>query len=84
MAVRYLGLILPVVVTYWFSQELDSRLGFTRWTLVMVSLGTAIWITATATLIVRHDRNGAAAIGVIYVLVDAWWWTIALGVVHFD
>jgi hypothetical protein len=25
-----------------------------------------------------------AAITVFYVLVDAWWWLLALGVLHFD
>jgi hypothetical protein len=84
MALRYLGLILPFVVTYWLSWVLGERFGSTHWTLAMVGLGAVIWIAATATLIVRRDWKGAAAISVIYVLVDAWWWIVALGVVHFD
>lgn len=47
MALRYLGLILPLAVTYWlvlsFGPSIESRL----WALTMVSLGAAIWIAAT-------------------------------------
>jgi hypothetical protein len=84
MAVRYLGLILPFAVTYWLAPGLGSRLESDGWRLAMVSLGAAIWIAATVTLIVRRDWKGAAAITVFYALVDAWWWIVALGVIRFD
>jgi hypothetical protein len=84
LTLRYLGIILPLVMTYF----LGFWLGFGRAGLdgfrVAVALAAASWIGFAVALAIRRDWAGVAAITVFYALVDAWWWLLALGVLHFD
>jgi len=84
LALRYLGIILPLALTYfvgfWLSFVWGSLDGFRA----AVALAAALWIGFAVALALRRDWAGVAAITVFYLLVDAWWWLLALGVLHFD
>jgi hypothetical protein len=67
-------------VGFWLSFVWGSLDGFRA----AVALAAALWIGFAVALAVRRDWAGVAAITVFYVLVDAWWWLLALGVLHFD
>lgn len=49
-----------------------------------MAVGAAFWIGLAVVLMCRRDWRGAAAITVFYLLVDAFWWVLALGIIHFD
>ncbi|MBC7292890.1 MAG: hypothetical protein H5T84_02060 [Thermoleophilia bacterium] len=48
-----------------------------------MAVGAAFWIGLAVVLMCRRDWRGAAAITVFYLLVDAFWWVLALGIIHF-
>ena len=81
---RWLGILLPLVMVYglglWLGFGRGSYSGFRT----PVMLGAALWVGFAVTLAWRRDWRGAAAISACYVLVDAWWWLLALGVIHTD
>jgi len=86
-ALRWLGILLPLIVTYPIVYPLVSWLGVdfnVHGLQVAVPVGAALWVGFTAALAWRRDWAGAAAVSVFYTLVDAWWWILALGIVHFD
>jgi hypothetical protein len=85
---RWLGLILPLVITYPIVLPFISWLGPEQWGLAgfqaTIGFGAALWIGFTVALAWRRDWTGAAAISAFYLIVDAWWWLLALEVIHFD
>ncbi|MFH0914909.1 MAG: hypothetical protein V1912_00485 [bacterium] len=84
LALRYLGIILPLVVTYWLGLWLGLSWGSLAGMQAIIAFGAALWIGFAAVLGLRRDWAGVGAITVFYVLVDAWLWLPALGVLHFD
>ncbi|MBN1630820.1 MAG: hypothetical protein JW990_13740 [Thermoleophilia bacterium] len=84
LTLRWLGIILPLAITYpVFSWILD---GFQRGSggfLALVATAAGLWIAFTVALAWRRDWAGAAAISAFYLVVDAWWWLLALEVIGF-
>ena len=85
---RWLGIILPLVITYPILYPFVSWLAPEQWGLAgfraMIAFAAALWVGFAIALAWRRDWKGALAITVFYLLVDAWWWLLALEVIHFD
>ena len=84
LALRYLGIILPLVTTYWLGLWLGLSWGSPAGMRAIIALGAALWIGFAVALGLRRDWAGVGAVSVFYALVDAWLWLPALGVLHFD
>jgi hypothetical protein len=89
MGLRWLGILVPLVVTYPFLFPLDLFVGWADGSSfvgfqVRMAIGAAIWVGLAAVLARRKDWAGAAAISVFYILVDAWWRILAVGLIHVD
>jgi hypothetical protein len=83
LALRWAGILLPLLLTYplipgapWFGSLLSFQ--------IRMACGAAIMVDLAATLLRCRDWRGAMAIVVFYVIADAYWWTLALGVIHID
>ena len=80
---RWLGIILPLVMTWLalvFVFGRGSLIGFQT----ALALSAALWVGLAIALGWRRDWKGALAISVFYVIADAYWWLLALRVIHFD
>ena len=78
--VRWLGILLPMVLSY----PLLPVDGFGAWFRPRVITAAALWLVLAAVLLIRRDWRGAAAITAVYVIVDAWWTLIAFRVLNLD
>jgi hypothetical protein len=74
LALRYLGIILPMVLSYglgaFYFGTSDNLTGY--W--VARILGAAALLGCAAALSLRRDWHGAAAITGVYLFFDAWLW----------
>lgn len=84
---RWLGIIMPLVVSYPIVYPLVSWAGVDfgqASARVLIPVAAALWLGFTVALGWRRDWRGAGAITVFYLIVDAWWWLLALGVIRLD
>jgi hypothetical protein len=69
LAIRYVGLVIPFVLTAFVPIfSIDSMAVF----LVFLSLGAAVWLTASGVLASRRDWKGALAISAVCVGLQVW------------
>ena len=84
LVLRYLGIILPIAVSYLGGLALSLGRGSLTCMLASAITAAAIWIGAAVVLGLRHDWAGVGAVTFFYVALDAWIWLPAVGVMHFD
>jgi hypothetical protein len=80
LAIRYVGIILPFVLTYFVG--IQAALSGGRAGLVCLALAAGIWAASSVALGVRRDWPGVGAVTFLYVVVDSLPWLFATGLFH--
>jgi len=84
LTLRYLGIILPIALTYVVGFGLGLGSGGQAAFAASVTAAAAVWAGASVALGLRRDWAGVGAVTFFYVLIDAWIWLLVTGVMHFD
>lgn len=79
MTMRYLGILLPLAITYGIGLQVTGSHQVALLRLV-VGVGAVLWVGFACLLGLRRDWSGALAISVVYLILNGWMWLLALGV----
>ena len=77
MAIRYVGILLPLALTYWLALPFGLRRPGSL--LLLVSIVAAVTAAFVVLLATRRDFAGAGVVFACYVIIDGWLWLPALG-----